>query len=411
MIVFHEGLPRSGKSYEAMKERIVPALKERRAVVAYVEGIGSDEARQKIADLAGITLDECRQLLTALTREECARIEDHSVPNALYVLDEAQNFWPNGREKLNEKLTKFITEHGHEGQDLVLMGQDLRDVHSMWRRRCEMKFVFLKLSAIGAEGSYSVTVWRYVGKDKFEKATTTTRRYDKAFFGTYKSHVSDDRNKANYKDARASVFNTWFFKLGVPVCIVGAVWGGLNAWKFFHPAPVQSPVAQVKPQSAGAAVATAGAPAAPAPTVVKSDMRSVQERRFAELSGRSRIRLAGLISSAKRTSGFVEWVDGNTHVVERLTLDALRDLGVSIVISEGSVRLALGEWSELATAWPLEADGRVSDARLAAMRPPQERSAIAAGGAISLGGGGGPAAAPDREPVAPLSTQSRRSGV
>jgi zona occludens toxin len=408
MIVFHEGLPRSGKSYEAMKERIVPALKERRPVVAYVEGIGSDEARRKIAELACITFSECCELLTALTREQCAAIEDHSVPNALYVLDEAQNFWPNGREKLNEKLTKFITEHGHEGQDLVLMGQDLRDVHSMWRRRCEMKFVFVKLSAIGAEGSYSVTVWRYVGKDKYEKATTSLRKYDSAYFGTYKSHVADDRNKSNYKDARASVMSSKLLRLAGPACIVALVWGGFTAWKFFHPAPAPSQVAQAKLSAVPAAPVGVAAASAALPS--KPDTRSVQERRFAELSGRSRIRLAGLISSARRTSGYIEWVDGGSRIVERMTLDALRDLGVAVVVSDGSVRLTLGDWVDLATLWPLEADGRVSDARIEAMRPPREAASAGPSGAISLGGGV-TAPAPDREPAAPLSVQSRRAGA
>lgn len=391
-----------------MRERVVPALKERRPVVAYVEGIGDDDAREKIAELAGITLDECRELLTALTRDQCEHIEDHSRPNALYVLDEAQNFWPNGREKLNPALTKFITEHGHEGQDIVLMGQDLRDVHAMWRRRTEMKFVFVKLSAIGAENAYSVTVWRYVGKDKYEKTTTSVRKYDKAYFGTYKSHVADDRNKSNYKDARASVFSSWLMKLAGPVCIVALVWGGLTAWRFFHPAAPATTLVQAKPATSGAAAATVGAPATPAVQAPKVDKRSVQERRFSELSGRSRIRLAGLIVMSKRTNGYVEWVDGNTHIIERLTLDALRDLGVAIVISEGSVRLALGEWSELATPWPLDADGRISESRLAAMRPAQEPAATPPGGAIFIGGATKPAPQPDRDPVGPISAQTRK---
>lgn len=39
MLIFHEGLPRSGKSYEAMVRHIIPALQKGRHVWAYIEGL------------------------------------------------------------------------------------------------------------------------------------------------------------------------------------------------------------------------------------------------------------------------------------------------------------------------------------------------------------------------------------
>ncbi|MFT7724596.1 MAG: zonular occludens toxin domain-containing protein [Roseateles sp.] len=101
MIIFHEGLPGSGKSYEAMAVRIIPAIKAGREVVAYVEGID----HKKIAEIAGVSEERCRELLHVLTRDQMkSNWVELCRDNALHVFDEAQNFWGN-RVKLNEVQT------------------------------------------------------------------------------------------------------------------------------------------------------------------------------------------------------------------------------------------------------------------------------------------------------------------
>ena len=52
MIVFHEGLPGSGKSYEACVMHIIPALKAGRDVLTNINGIN----HKKFAELTGIPL-------------------------------------------------------------------------------------------------------------------------------------------------------------------------------------------------------------------------------------------------------------------------------------------------------------------------------------------------------------------
>ena len=71
MIIFHEGMPRSGKSYAATQDHIVPALKQGRRMYVRIDGI--DHA--KLADLAGITEERCRELLTELTEEDVHKLD------------------------------------------------------------------------------------------------------------------------------------------------------------------------------------------------------------------------------------------------------------------------------------------------------------------------------------------------
>lgn len=392
MIIFHEGLPGSGKSYEAMAERVIPALKAGREVVAYVEGI--DHA--KIAELCTITEERSRALLHTITREQM-RTEwlKHCRDNALHVFDEAQNFWGN-RTKLNEEQTQLVTEHRHRGMDIVLMGQDLRDVNATWRRRVELKLCFLKLNGlklpkflqaltfnkIGTEAGYSVTTYRHLGGDQFSRMGMTMRTYNPKYFGTYASHVSEETNTDTYTDKRAQVWNHPLIKYAIPLAIVGALWGAYNAWSFFHPKVAET---QKEPHP-GATTATAapadattaqpstmqGAPTAA--TAAAADNRSPIEKRMVELGNKGRIRLAGLIRSKDRISGIVEWVQGGNVVIERLSLDALRSLGVAVLVTDDVVQLAAGDYRELATPWPLEDLGRMTEARTEQIRGPRPLS-------------------------------------
>lgn len=381
-ILFFEGLPRAGKSYEAMVTQIIPALKRGREVVAYIEGLNFE----RIAECCALPVERVRELLHPLEREDMRHIEleergrkvvmdgawiRKTRDNALHVFDEAQNWWPN-RHKASEALTQFVTEHGHRGIDILLMGQSMADVLALWRRRVEQKLSFEKLTALGADNRYQVTIYKGRGGDSYTKVSSTVNKYDKQYFGTYASHVSETTNTANYVDPRLRVWNNKAIKWGLPAAVALLVWGGSSTWRFFHPEPQkpapQAGAMQVQPAPAPVvARASAPAPAAPPPAPVASapDNRSPQERYLADMSAKSRIRLAGLMEARGKVTGVVEWLDGTTHVSERTTFEQLRALGVRIEVMHQAVHLQLGAWQALATQWPLEAEGMVSDNRQA----------------------------------------------
>ncbi len=374
-ILFAEGLPRSGKSYETMAKQIIPWLKKGREVVAYIEGLETVECQQKIADVAGMPLERVQQLLFPLTREDMRPREEKrgnkvvqvdgawiekTRDNALHVYDEAQNWWPN-RLKATEALSQFVTEHGHRGITIILMGQSLMDVLALWRRRVDQKFTYLKLTAIGMDQRYRVTIYKGQGNDEFVKVKDTVSKYDPKYFGTYKSHTSGDVDTETYTDNRVNVLKSGAFKYGAIAVVAMIAWGAPTAWKFFHPAPPEPKAEQkaaARPQDGPPAAAKAEQ-AGKAP----SGPKSPQERYFSGLSDKGRARLAGLIEFKGRMGGTVEWVDGGSRVVERISLDTMRDLGVSVIVTGGSVRLALGDWNELATMWPIEPAARLDDRR------------------------------------------------
>lgn len=89
MLIFHEGLPGAGKSYEAMVHQVIPALQKGRKVFAYIEGLNNE----KIADVMGETVGYVESLLIPLTRDQVPTIHEHVENDSLVVIDELQNFF------------------------------------------------------------------------------------------------------------------------------------------------------------------------------------------------------------------------------------------------------------------------------------------------------------------------------
>lgn len=336
MILFHEGLPRSGKSYEAVVRHLVPSLKAGRPVDAYVEGLDYD----KIAVASELPVDRVRELLVQVTRDQVVVIHKLARRNAFIIIDEAQNFWPTGRQRLDADITQFVAEHGHFGQDILLMGQSIKDVHPVWRRRVSQKVVFNKLDALGAESRYSVSVYKATSPERFEKVTTQVCKYDSKYFGLYASHVDSGISTANYKDSRASLFNSFLFKWGLPLVLGLAVWACVLLWGFFHPVQQSKPV--VKPV-APASVASAPSPRVQVPPAVPVSF-------VAALNAKYRPRLAWYVEprNGRGPVGIVEWWDGD-RVRERLTIEQIVAIGEDVHTAAGLLRVG----STWVTPWPI----------------------------------------------------------
>lgn len=362
-----------------MVSQIIPALKKGREVVAYIEGLDFE----RIAQAAELSEERVRELLFPLVREDMRHVTEgqgktkqakdgpwleKTRDNALHVFDEAQNWWPN-RHKATEELTQFVTEHGHRGIDIILMGQALPDVLALWRRRVDQKLVFLKLTGLGTSKRYSCTVYKGKGGDQYDKVTTKISKYDEKYFGTYASHVSEETNTGDLVDKRSTIWGGSMFTFWIPLAVVAGVFGAWKAYSFFKPPAPETKVVVTQPgvvakQQQGAAevkqVKTEPAP---------KDDRSPQEKYFADLTGKARIRLAGLVIFQGKTQGLIEWVDGGNHVTERIDLMQLRDMGVSVMQVGQSVRLTLGEWQQIATMWPMDVPGQVPDTTQNALKP------------------------------------------
>jgi zona occludens toxin len=270
------GVMGSGKSYEAVSEKIVPALKNEadRRVVTNIEGLNTAE----IAKYIGKPEAEVEVRLVRISYErvseagfwydpESGAIETVVQPGDLVVLDEVWRYF-NRTDKLPADAMKFFRMHRHyvgtdSGLtcDVVLINQSFRGIHSDIRDVVETQFACRKLKALGRPQNYQVSVIE--GGER--KATRSElRKYSDKVFPLYSSY-SGTQGKEAY-DKRQSVFNTPLFKYVLPLFAVLMCWGVWSTMNYFTgmgkakggELAAASTIAPAKP--------TTASPGTPAPT-------------------------------------------------------------------------------------------------------------------------------------------------
>lgn len=369
MITFNEGTPGAGKTYDAVKTHLLAALAKRRKVYARINGL--DHAR--IAAHLGMTEDECRQLLHVLDDNEVRTLYDVATQDALIIVDEAHMYWVAARDALSPEWEKFFAEHRHQGQDILLISQWYKRLHSAVRARVESKAVFTKHQALGLKNAYCRRFYTALEPDKFELVASENKRYDKEIFALYQSVVQGTENLETYDGGRKTVWA----KIALPAMIVipAAIFGIGYLIAFFtggvdltdkpEPAHVSSeaaPQASFAPSAAPSAVPQLVKPAKP--------VRPAGVEYVFKISEDARPRVAGVFEGSK-TLAIIEWRGAQGHVTERMTTGQLSALGMKVSLMPYGVSLRYDRETIIATMHPTADDfGRVSAARIATIGNP-----------------------------------------
>lgn len=369
MIIFHEGLPRAGKSWEAMVKMALPAIKNGRVVVTNIKGVD----HQRIADILEMDLDAVEKLLISVPWEKSGDIHEYVVNDCLTIFDEVQDFHPS-KFKLNPHQVEFITQHGQRGIDVVLCGQAFKNIHAFWRDRVQRLIYFKKLSALGAEGRYQWVMNERSGPDKFTKIQSGVERYDQKYYGIYKSHVDGVNNKGNFKDERASIFKSALFTKVIPVFTLLAGFAVWFLWSFFHgnetPA---SGAGQHQQQSAVVAAAATVATATGAQNTKPVQGQGVNENTsqqpadyVTDMITKYRPRLAVLMRNSRthQIDGLIELMDEAYHVREQFRLSGLIDFGYRYELRGDYVvmmRMDGKGGPHIVTPWPIDQWGKAQD--------------------------------------------------
>jgi zona occludens toxin len=363
MLIFHEGLPRSGKSYEAVVEHLLPALRKGRKVYARIDGLNFE----KLAELSGITLERCQDLLSELTRDQVKAIDKQEFPiGSLILIDEAQNFWPRQRKPLSPEMIEFVSEHGHKGWDILLMGQSFKDVHTLWTNRTSQIVKFRKLEMVGKPKQYVWILLKAIEANKFEQVSKGTKTYEEKYFGTYKSFEEGAEGNQLYDDKRANVFSHPVFRKWIPLFGLLFCVGCYFIWNAFYGNGIIDKD-KLKKKTSGAAATSASIKPASAPAKPAEKAPEPKQPDFVrDLTEKYRFRVTAIIKSAKRQHAIFEWYDDALRVRERVTMLTLARMGYSVVLDDDMqyATVTKGKDVYIATQFPSEVDGRVSDATL-----------------------------------------------
>lgn len=378
MIVFHEGMPGSGKSYAAMRDHIIPALTKGRKVFARMNGLDRD----RIADLVCVDRDDLDQLLFDLAEEEVlntCRVVDGEwklPPDCLVVIDELQNFYPQKRAPLDAETTKFIAEHRHRGMDILVMGQLLKDCHRTWVNRTNRKVQFLNRDVVGKADEYRWKIFNGQPDSKgqviFNEVTGGNLPYDKTLFGTYKSFQDETSNLERLADDRANVFKSKMFRVYLPAfAVLALIAVGYTIYLFrgglskTDTKPKVTPVMVVteveengnktKKTEIRADTETSQAIKVKAPekpvAIAADDWPDV----ITENAKDHRIRLAAAIRSASGVRIVIEFRDKSNQIIDQFTTAQLKQLGWGIMVSDDLTMVSLARLGQryVVTAWPI----------------------------------------------------------
>lgn len=250
-VTAYVGLPRSGKSYQALEFVIVPACREGRPVYTnipvYEEKLQQDFPQSQLNKVSTEWFEQDENL--------------ESIPGgALIVLDEAWRVFPSGQKQngVSTARRSFFAEHGHRvgwngrTQDIVLIVQCLTKIASWARADISKTFVSTKLDGAGMDKKFRIDI--YQGPVRGPKYPApdlgySIQQYKPEFYQYYLSHTLGDGTAGLevMTDKRATVFNHPAVKYGVPFSIVCIVLAGYFVIKFFSshgkekPKPVEQP--------------------------------------------------------------------------------------------------------------------------------------------------------------------------
>ncbi|MDS4071389.1 MAG: zonular occludens toxin domain-containing protein [Candidatus Competibacter sp.] len=361
MIIFHEGLPGSGKTYEAVVKHLLPTLQTGRKVFAYIEGLD----HQKISDLIGRDVAIVRELLVVIDRDEVLNVHLVVSDNAFLIIDEAQNFYPLGKLAQEKEMTRFVSEHRHRGIDILLMGQDLRDVHPLFRRRVDQRVNFTKMDMMGLSTKYRWVLQKAMSGERFQEINRGMSEYEKKYFGVYKSHVHGDVNTEMYQDKRANIWRSNYFVFGIILVVIMFIYGYYGYSKFFtsHHDSKYEARKETLSQSVSSSVV-------PVPVQVQQVKPDEYDLIDDYIKRGYRPRLAAVFLASQKTGVNVEFRDSSLRVQDRLDASVVLTLGWKIKVYglDLVVMEKKGYRNVYLTPWPLDSTGRVSQENLNEIR-------------------------------------------
>lgn len=297
----------SGKSYEVVSQVILKAISNGRRVVTNVDGIDGDAIRAYVHEKHGIQFDRLGDVVHC-SNEDVAKpdflphgklVDTFVQPGDMVCIDEAWRFWGTDCKLLQEHKI-FFREHRHYVNpetkvscDLVLMVQDISDLHRTLKVVVELTFRTEKKKSLGLNNTYSVSMYEGYKVNARQRVGNWVRRYEKEIFPLYSSY-SGGEGKEVQVDSRQNIFNNprlWFVIL---IAVLGAGYSAYNVFSFFNP-EIKDKDREGNVVGSGGAAAKPSGPVQPGaapgavPLVIPSDAYSPDWRYVGEVSsGRER---------------------------------------------------------------------------------------------------------------------------
>lgn len=244
----YTGLMGSGKSFECVRSVIIPAIEKGRRVVTNVDGIDSDAIRAFIHEKSGIKMDKLGNVIHCSNDDVFKEqflpygepVETFVQSGDLVCIDEAWRFWGTD-SKIHTNHRIFFREHRHYVHpetkiscDIVLMVQDIGDLHRILKAVVELSFRTTKMKSLGLSKVYRVEMWEGYKQTVKARVSVEIKKYDPAIFPLYSSY-SGGKGKEVTVDDRQNIFKSprlWAMIVGVVACGAVSIYGVINFFNY-----------------------------------------------------------------------------------------------------------------------------------------------------------------------------------
>jgi zona occludens toxin len=252
MIIIYEGVPGSGKSYDAIRV-ILHNLKLKRKIYTNIDGIELPECQEYIAQQSDMTRVELSELLEFIPRQKIQNFYDYVDDGSLIVIDEAQLFF-NSRDfskQHNREFADWSSTHRHKGFDVILITQRAERIDTAVRSLCDFRYRYRKLNFMGPATGYIQYI--YIGDDP-KHMSYNKKSYDPKIFPAYKSYIGNAKEKEFHK--RPNIFKHPVF-IAIPIAFIVAIYFGSKGSLFVknslagHPLKDKNPIAVTSINSTG----------------------------------------------------------------------------------------------------------------------------------------------------------------
>lgn len=275
----YTGLMGSGKSFECVSSVIIPAVAKGRRVVTNVDGIDSDAIRAYVHEKQGIDLERLGEVVHC-TNDDVFKpeflphgkdVETFCQPGDLICIDEAWRFWGSDSKICTEHRI-FFREHRHYVHadtkvscDLVLMVQDIGDLHRILKTVVEVSFRTTKIKSLGLNKIYRVEMWEGWKQTSKARVSVQNKKYDPLIFPLYSSYTGGQGKELQVDDRQNILKNPklWLF---AAILLGGGCFSLWGVFHFFNRQAAPTTSAATTPAASAAVPGSAGLAAKSVPT-------------------------------------------------------------------------------------------------------------------------------------------------
>lgn len=248
----YSGLQGSGKSYEVVSSIIIPAVAQGRRVVTNISGIDNDGIRAYCCEKLDVPMEKLGHVVYASNEKvsshdffppenihqptECTSFV---LPGDLVAVDEAYKIWGSDC-KIHTEHKIFFREHRHYihsqtgvACDLVLMTQDIGDLHRVLKVVIEQSFKTHKAKGVGMTNVYTITMWEGWKQHQKTIVKDWTQTYNAEIFPLYKSYSGEQQGKEVASDSRQNILSDRRLVIKLAFLFVGGAFAVWNLWHFF----------------------------------------------------------------------------------------------------------------------------------------------------------------------------------